>query len=131
MRIEIGKYYNTSRGKVVGPMERSSEGHYYVDLKLGTWFIDGTASNCYERTHEIFGDIVSLLTDTDTQTAQGPIREVRRREIVDGEYGVATVENYDTGRIRLYLGSTVMKAEDLRELSHLFSQLAEVLEEQP
>jgi hypothetical protein len=75
------------------------------------------------------------------KTTQGPIREVRRREIVPGVYGRIEVKPWSSKPDTLVFGFTssasgmadfmaVLTAEELREASHILAQMAEVMEEQ-
>lgn len=83
----------------------------------------------FEGEHSV--KCLELLTD-------GPVRTVTRREIVPGTYGKINVlaASRSNAVIQL-LDSTgieatkaiALTAEELREAAHLFSQLAEVLEE--
>lgn len=119
MKIEEGRYYKTRDGRKVGPMEYEDSGddqpwtdgmRYYCE--------DGKWSNS-----ETEKDLIS-------EWQEGPIREVRRREIVPGVYGDVKVNIYDGTRLDIFLEKRFMNAEQLREAAHLFNQLAEVLEEQ-
>lgn len=58
---------------------------------------------------------------------QGPIREVRRREISDGVYGIVKVCNSAT-LMEIYINARP-SPEELREAAHTLSQIAEVAEE--
>ena len=56
---------------------------------------------------------------------KGPIREVRRREIAPGVYGIVHV----TSRETISIVNKCHTPEQLREASHLLAQIAEVLED--
>lgn len=65
-------------------------------------------------------------------TSHGPIRTITRREIVPGVYGGVSVDCYHaaTGRPPVIRYEADARADSLREAAALFTQLAEVLEEQ-
>lgn len=69
-----------------------------------------------------------------TSDAQGPIRKIRRRDIVPGIYGVVIVSDTQDveGGIRLRIDRSLSgcNADELREAAHLFTQLAEFLDEE-
>lgn len=59
--------------------------------------------------------------------APSPIRT--RREIVPGVYGLIEVGGVKDGRIFIRVGGDAYKADDIREIIHIASQVLEVLEE--
>lgn len=66
---------------------------------------------------------------------ESPIRTVTRREIVPGTYGKIFINDYNESANTVSLnvkddfGCVYFNAEELREAAHLFSQLAEALED--
>jgi hypothetical protein len=124
VKIEEGKFYKTREGRKVGPMKWEETGKSYVYPKggywradqEGTWWPDGS----YYKNREAQKDIISEWPSEDNC----PIREIRRREIVPGVYGIVDVRD-KAGSIYIHAAPT---ADQLREAAHLFNQLAEFLD---
>jgi len=138
MKIEAGKFYKTRDGRKVGPMDwvdsrftSIPSAGYWKDDERRSWYENGRIT--WEG-EELPGDIISEWQDT--PPTQGPIREVRRREILPGVYGAIYVDGSHAGNmvgLQFFEKSShainILTAEQLREAAHLFVQLAEVLEE--
>lgn len=84
MKLEVGKYYRTSDGRKVGPIEPVMvvAGHFHYDASRGTFSEDGTSYAGADK------DIIAEWSDA---TEVGPVRTVTRHEIVPGKYGNVTV----------------------------------------
>lgn len=97
--------------------------------------------SCNEFTSYVVEDIGDgwswiIRSDDIEAIEQGPIRTVTRREIVSGVYGRISIEHTPVGSdgtkrvaMRFYAAPAPLDAEELREAAHLFTQLAEVLED--
>lgn len=120
VKIEEGKFYKTRDGRKVGPMKA-----YSFDLHPKERWTDGYKTY---RNDGTFGgtfrecDLISEWEDT---TTQGLIREVRRREIVPGQWGIVHVRRDGF----LWVDGNKYTPEQLREAAHLFNQISEVLED--
>jgi hypothetical protein len=132
MKIEAGKFYKTRDGRKVGPMSKPyniPEGEVVgcEDFKgRDLWWSDGRCSRSSEKA-------LDLISEWPTADEHGPIREVRRREIVPGQWGNINVNCVVDGNVFINVrddfGHVAFNAEQLREAAHLFVQLAEVLED--
>jgi hypothetical protein len=132
VKIEEGKFYKTRDGRKVGPMEENpdfnreagmrGETYPYYERKSGNSYTEDGIS-AYDVTEDCEDNIIS-------EWQEGPIREVCRRDIVPGQWGIVTVDNRNTKTITLKIEWGSFNSEEIREAAHLFSQLAEVLEEQ-
>lgn len=135
MKLEEGKYYVTRSGERVrasydeGVIMRLSNGkHVYTATGRG----NGACSADTET------DIISEWQDT--PPTQGPIREVRRREIVPGVYGafyVSGLDRVEMNKVGFQFFEkndseplNMLSSQKLREAAHLFNRLAEFLEEE-
>lgn len=118
-----------------------------VKYKSGTAFSNGEFVNTVEKVSEEnkvwfmeTGKWARAQSIEHASPATSPVRTVTRREIVPGTYGrIVVTGTYKESRVTLnWEGSSSihtaveivgLDAEELREAAHLFSQLAEVLEE--
>lgn len=131
VKIEEGKYYRTKNGLTVLIAKKNEMGIFCGDLQDGR-------SLGYGDYGEFLGDEgahpgVDIISEwQDAQPTQGPIREVRRREVVPGVYGRVKISE-DGKMIGLtscgFDHYTTITPGELREAAHLFVQLAEVLED--
>lgn len=71
--------------------------------------------------------IKSVWPSIEAEREPAPIRA--RREIVPGDYGKIRIKNSAGTNIAILNQWRAWTSEELREAAHLFSQLAEVLEE--
>lgn len=128
MKLEEGKYYVTRSGERV---RASYDKNGIMKLSNGRPVFTATGRGNSVGGPDTENDIIS---EWPTETKDGPIREVRRREIVEGRYGNISVGHVQDGRVYLNVrddfGYEPFTPEELREAAHLFNQLAEVLEEQ-
>lgn len=125
VKIEEGKFYKTRDGRKVGPMAWENTGKSYVYPQGGYWAVSGVGTwwqdGKYYKDKSTDSDIISEWPSD----ARGPIREILRREIVPGVYGI--VEITDVRGVGI---DCIPTATELREAAHLFNQLAEFLDEE-
>jgi len=128
MKIEAGKFYKTRDGRKVGPMIWVRDGAlpepycmFKAEGEEYSWDYHGHYSHTYSGVSQM-----DLISEWPSYDDNGPIREVRRREIVPGVYGIVRL----LSRGSVGVETNLYTAEQLREAAHLFNQLAEVLEEQ-
>lgn len=129
VRIQEGRFYKTVQGHKIGPAVRNEEGTIYKWSLGGPWRYqdDGTAGNGIGE-QQYYSAVAEWQ---DTPLTQGPIREVRKREIVPGSWGIVALYKSEVSGISIGIDEVNPTPEQLREAAHLFNQLAEVLEEHP
>lgn len=141
-KLEAGKYYKTRDGRKVQvhvnrPGEDNVSYPWYHDNGAGDISVfHGLKYSGKSCVDESGSDIVSEWQDP----AESPIREVTKRELVAGVYGRFEVTGtYQNNRVTMNfapssVGTSVpivgINSEELREAAHLFTQLAEYLEEE-
>lgn len=118
MKIEEGKFYKTREGKKVGPATLTTqewsieEGFLWALSGPYLYRDDGTT----QRNRE--SNLVSEWPN------EGPVRDVTRKEIVPGVYGIIHISDHHD--IRLV---TSKDPAELRAAAAVLSQLAEALEQ--
>lgn len=126
MKLEEGKYYVTRSGERV---RASYDDNGIMKLSNGSHVLTATGRGNRHGGLDTENDIISEWA---TGTKEGPIREVRRREIVPGQWGNINISHVQDGTIFINVrddfGHVSFDAEQLREAAHLFNQLAEYLE---
>lgn len=72
------------------------------------------------------------FNENELRLVSSPVRTVTRREIVPGGYGIVSVGRTAASFKKVPVGIEYLfyGAAELREAAHLFTQIAEVLEEQ-
>src|SRR6478752_3208752 len=91
VKLEAGKYYKTRDGRKVGPLIQSSTDFFGFE-GFATWYFDGRSTS-YRKNEDIISEWSS---------AESPIREVTRRELVAGVYGRFEVTGtYQNNRVTM------------------------------
>lgn len=127
MKIEEGKIYKTRDGRKIGPMQDNwcdSDVWPFVEIADFPGMYWRRNGECCQ------GNISNMRPELDIVSewaADGPIRT--RREIVPGVYGNIDVRKVCDDGAYITANPCKWTAEELREAAHLFSQLAEVMEE--
>lgn len=129
MKIEEGKFYKSRSGAKVGPLKlginrRKWPGDFWVVEGIWgpTWWEDGVVhreggSNDY--------DLVSEWP------SEGPVRDVTRKEIVTGVYGVVSVigiPKHISSCAEINLTCAALSSSELRAAAATFLAIAEALE---
>lgn len=129
MQIEAGKYYKTRDGRKAGPMKPNDGSLYRTEFAFYTdespdgrgaaWRADGSYDP-HTASEKDDCDIVAPWEDS-------PVREVTRREIVPGTYGIVEVGPKGHGEICIHIKKTFARPEELDSTAMVLSQLAEAL----
>lgn len=128
VKIIEGRYYKKRDGNKVGPMKPliGEEWNWYgirddgisdFYRHNGTW----DPSPFMESHHD-------LISEWPSETDQGPIRTITRREIVPGVYGIVRISGSGKS-IDVDMEHNGLTVEQAREAAHLFVQIAEFLED--
>lgn len=120
MKIEAGKYYKTRDGRKVGPTEVSE---YNIAYPKAKFWVEGYG--LIQENGKFGNDDSSKNLDLISEWQDSPIRTVKRREIVAGNYGAVAITK--SNKVMIPAGDYT--AEELREAAHLLNQIAEVLGE--
>lgn len=124
MQVEAGKFYRTRDGRKVGPMfeDKSFDRKAFVD-QLGNgcgWAEDGK------------GLWMASGIDLVSEWSDGPVREVTRKEIVPGVYGIIDVPPQDDINDRVFIeGLGRVNAAELRAAAATLTEIADALEPKP
>ena len=113
IKLEDGKYYKTRDGRKVGPMEKFDR-YFKCPQENEFYYSDGVMY----RAAPTDDDIISEWAEENS-----PVREVTRRELVAGKYGIVYV---DGGAV--CIGANNYSSNELREAAHTLNQIAEYLE---
>lgn len=121
--IRSGISYQTASGEKILRLERS-------DFPNGRYgWTDGTGRLWDSQGERAFGDVPGdNIVSAWNQTAEGPVRTVTRREVVDGNYGIVHVALYDETRVQVSIGGCA-NANELRSAAMILSQIAEALDD--
>lgn len=123
LKIEAGKYYKTRDGRKVGPMrelDRKMTDYPWTDQ------YGGMPDQRYSDSgKEVRGRSGYALISEWQDEAPSPIRTVKRREIVAGNYGAVAI----TKSNKVMIPAGYYTPEELREAAHILNQIAEVLED--
>ena len=142
MQIVQGEYYKTRDGRKVGPMELGQKNEPSLHWRAFDVTIDGYANAWFEdgrvyKTVEDSKDLISPWSEAPTS----PVREVTKREIVDGTYSrvfvykvwdmpkkvaVAFVKAGEEGHVDT--PAFVLDATELRAAAAVLLELAGALE---
>lgn len=115
LKLETGKYYKTSDGRKVGPMQEHGLGFREKTWDGRIWNVDGEPYGKNNTKEDTLFEIPS---------SESPIREVTRRELVAGKYGVVYISSAN----EIGIASRKHTPEQLREAAHTLNQIAEYLE---
>lgn len=122
MNLEPNKYYKTRDGRKVGPLSYCGP-VWSNSTRTEHWFEDGSRNRHKDEPGDIIADWVN----------DGPVREVTRKEIVPGTYGIVGVGDVgvsgERAPVGLVGGTLFRTAAELREAAATFNAIAEVLEQ--
>lgn len=121
MQIETGKYYRTRDGRKVGPILNYNH-NGWLHVQSGT-----VAGNCL---WEIDGQTVGGDRDSDllSEWPSGPVREVTRKEIVPGVYGLITTGPVEANCfVRIGVTRELFNAAELRAAAEVLTQIADAI----
>lgn len=123
MKIEAGKFYRTRDGQKFGPMvDNGGDGWPFT--------IPGRHAPCWTRDGDIVEPGECRPMDLVAEWPDGPVRTVTHKEIVEGVYGIVTVDvhrNHHVVHITPEQGHQAT-ADELRAASATLTEIADALE---
>lgn len=132
MKIEVGKFYRTRDGQKVGPVRKldldiNCVKFEYKNNTYYCWAENGREyRNEYMRTRPSHDfnkpyDLVALWEDLSA------VKEVTRKEIVPGRYGVVDIVKSKDGGFLFDLWKANPTSEELKEAARILAECADVL----